>query len=117
MTMFILGRIIFGAYFLYSGFSHFQNEKMLTGYAKSKGIPSARLAVLFTGLIMILGGLGFLFDMHRMEATVLLIIFLLPTTLMMHAFWKVKDPAHRSNEMIAFGKNAAIIGALLMLLY
>jgi putative oxidoreductase len=116
MTMFILGRIIFGAYFLYSGFNHFQNEKMLTGYAKSKGIPSARLAVLITGVILILGGLGFLLGDYMREAAILLIIFLVPTTVMMHNFWKIKDPAHRANETIAFGKNAAIIGALLMMI-
>lgn len=115
MTMFTIGRIIFGAYFVYNGFNHFKEEKMLTGYAKSKGVPSPRLAVLLSGVLLILGGLGFLAGMHMQAAASLLIIFLAPTTYMMHAFWKVTDASHKMNEMIGFMKNFALIGALLML--
>lgn len=116
MAIFILGRIIFGAYFVYSGFNHFKNEKMLTGYAKSKGVPSPRAAVLLSGAMLIVGGLGFLVNMQTQQAALLLIIFLVPTTLMMHAFWKASDPTHRMNETVAFTKNLALIGALLMML-
>ena len=35
---FILGRILFGVYFAYSGFNHFKNMKMLTGYSQMKGV-------------------------------------------------------------------------------
>ena len=116
MAIAILGSIVFGAYFVYSGFNHFKNEKMLTGYAKSKQVPSPRLAVLGTGALMILGGLGFILQMYFQESAVLLLIFLVPTTFMMHQFWKVSDPAHKMNEQINFMKNIALIGALLMML-
>lgn len=116
LGVYTLGRIIFGAYFLYSGFNHFKNEKGLTGYAKSKGVPSPRLAVLFTGLMMILGGLGFVFNLYLNESALLLLVFLVPTTFIMHAFWKVGDANHKMNEMIGFTKNLALIGALLMML-
>lgn len=112
----MLGSIIFGAYFVISGFNHFKNEKMLTGYAKSKGVPSARLAVLLSGAMMIIGGIGFIFNMRIQEAAILLIIFLVPTTFMMHAFWKTADPTHKMNDQINFMKNLALIGALLMFL-
>lgn len=116
MAMYILGRIIFGAYFAFSGFNHFKNEKMLTGYAKSKGVPSPRLAVLLSGALMILGGLGFIFNVYLPESVILLIIFLVPTTFMMHAFWKISDPMHRMNDQVNFMKNLALIGVLLMML-
>ncbi len=116
MAMYILGRIIFGAYFVYSGFNHFNNEKSMTGYAKSKGVPYPRLAVLVSGALMILGGLGFIFNVYIQEAVILLIVFLVPTTFMMHSFWKISDPMHRMNEQVNFMKNLALIGVLLMML-
>jgi putative oxidoreductase len=114
MAIVTLGRIIFGAYFLYSGFNHFKDEKMLTGYAKSKGVPSPRLAVLVTGAMMIVGGLGFILNSYTPQCAILLLIFLVPTTLMMHSFWKIHDPMHKMNERVGFFKNLALIGALLV---
>lgn len=116
MAIETLGSIIFGAYFFISGFNHFKNEKMLTGYAKSKGLPSPRLAVLGTGALMMIGGLGFIFRNYQQESVILLLIFLIPTTFMMHQFWKVSDPMHKMNDQINFMKNLALIGALLMML-
>lgn len=116
MAIYLLGRIIFGAYFIYSGLNHFINEKSMTGYAKSKGVPSPRLAVLGGGAIIILGGLGFLLGQYMQEATILLLVFMIPTTFIMHQFWRVSDPMHKMNERISFLKNMAIIGALLMML-
>ncbi len=114
MAINILGFIIFGAYFVYSGFNHFKNEAMLTGYAKSKGIPSPRLAVLLSGAMMIVGGIGFIARMYMDQSAVLLLAFLVPTTFVMHQFWKVSDGNHKMTEMINFTKNIALIGALLM---
>lgn len=115
MAIFVLGRIIFGAYFIYSGFNHFKDEKSMTGYAKSKGVPSPRLAVLLGGAMLIAGGLSFLLNMNVPQGSVLLLLFLIPTTFMMHAFWKVSDPMHKMGERINFLKNMALIGALLMM--
>jgi uncharacterized membrane protein YphA (DoxX/SURF4 family) len=116
MTIHILGSIIFGAYFVYSGFNHFKNEKSMTGYAKSKGVPSPRMAVLLSGAMMIVGGLGFILGSRIPQSAALLLLFLIPTTFIMHAFWKVSDPSHKMNETIGFTKNMALIAALLMML-
>jgi putative oxidoreductase len=117
MAIYILGRVIFGAYFIYSGFNHFKDEKNMTGYAKSKGVPSPRLAVLLSGAMLIVGGLGFVANTQIQQSAVLLLLFLVPTTFMMHAFWKVSDPMHKMSDRINFFKNLALIGALLMMLY
>jgi putative oxidoreductase len=116
MAIYILGRVIFGAYFIYSGFNHFKNEKAMTGYAKSKGIPSPRLAVLGSGAMLLIGGLVFLLNMNIDQSVVLLLVFLVPTTFLMHAFWKISDPMHKMTEQVSFTKNLALIGALLMML-
>ncbi len=116
MIISILGKVIFGLYFLYSGFNHFKNEKMLTGYTKSKGVPYPRLAVLLSGAMMILGGLGFVLNTNIKESSILLIIFLVPTTFMIHNFWKESNQNNKMNDQINFMKNIALIGALLMIL-
>lgn len=46
---FLIGRIIFGAYCLMAGISHFKDLEMMSGYAKAKGTPVPRLAVAATG--------------------------------------------------------------------
>ena len=113
---FILGRILFGVYFAYSGFNHFKNMKMLTGYSQMKGVPLPSLAVPFTGLLLLLGGLSFIFNYYAQYGSILLAVFLLPTTFMMHNFWKVKDAQQKMGEQINFTKNLALLGAVLMFL-
>lgn len=112
----MVGQIIFGAYFLYQGFNHFYNHKALAGYAKFKGIPAATPAVVVTGILLFLGGLGIALNTYVDISAVLLLAFLIPTTFTMHAFWSSKDPATKMNEQIAFLKNIALIGAVLMFL-
>ena len=120
-TIHILGGIIFGGYFVWSGYNHFRNHKMLSGYAASMKIPSPVIAVLGTGVLMVLGGLGIIFSGY-LSATVfdisllLIIIFLVPTTFAMHAFWKHTDAGAKMTDYINFSKNFALVGAALMLM-
>jgi hypothetical protein len=41
---FLIGRIIFGGYWLMAGFNHFKNLNYMSEYAKAKGTPSPKLA-------------------------------------------------------------------------
>ena len=114
--LFIVGRVLVGGYFMQAGYNHFKHVKMLAGYAGSKGVPMPREAVLLTGLMMLLGGLGVLLGVYVTYSIYLLIIFLLVTTFMMHNFWKVTDQNARMNEELNFKKNMALLGALLLML-
>lgn len=114
--LFVLGRVLLGGYFIKSGYSHFKNLGMLTGYAQSKGVPMPREAVLLTGLMMVLGGLGILLGVYTQISILLLSVFLFITTLMMHQYWKVTDPMARMGESVNFYKNLGLLGAVLMLL-
>ncbi|MDO8594211.1 MAG: DoxX family membrane protein [bacterium] len=114
--LFLIGRLIFGGYFLMNAWNHFKHIDSLAGYAGAKGVPSPRAGVFMTGVLMLLGGLGVVFGIAPEASITLLIIFLVPTSFKMHAFWKETDPNARMMERIAFMKNMALIGALLMLL-
>jgi len=112
----LIGRILFGGFFLMSGVNHFLKRSGLTEYAKSKGVPNPGVAVLATGLLLLLGGLGVIFSYKFDLALWLIIIFLVPTSLMMHKFWAETDPSAKQAEMTNFMKNMALVGAALMLL-
>lgn len=114
--LFLIGRILFGGYFAWAGINHFRNSGHLAGYAASKGVPQPKLAVIGSGIIAFLGGLGILVGIYMQIALWLIVVFLVPVTFMMHAFWKQTDPMAKMNEMIAFQKNLALVGAALMLL-
>lgn len=113
--IFILGRILLGGFFVHSGIGHFKNLSMLSGYASSKKVPAPKIAVMLSGIMMVLGGLGIVFEFNTKLALFLNILFIIPTTIMMHQFWKIEDPMQRMNDKINFSKNLAILGALLML--
>jgi len=114
-TLFLIGRIIFGLYFVFNGFNHFSNLSMMTGYAQSKGVPAPKLAVIFTGLLLLLGGLSVLTGYQTDAGLILLLIFFIPVTFMMHNFWKVEDQQMKMLEMVNFLKNLALVGSILML--
>lgn|SRR5574340_498699 len=113
---FLVGRIVFGLYWLMGGFNHFKNLNYMSEYAKAKGTPAPKLAVGGSGVLLLLGGLSMLLGVCPTVGIVLLIIFLLGVSFQMHAYWKVSDAQMKQLEMINFMKNMALVGALLMLL-
>ncbi len=113
--IFLIGRIIAGGYFLFNAFNHFTNVEGMKGYADSKGVPAPKVAVIGSGVLLALGGAGVLLGTLPQVAILLLLLFLLPTTPVMHDFWNAEGE-ERMTEQINFTKNLAIIGLLLMLL-
>jgi putative oxidoreductase len=113
---FLVGRILIGGFFLIAGINHFAHLNMMAGYAKMKGTPAPTLAVGGSGILLLLGGASLLLGFHHTIGVALLVIFLLPTTFMIHNFWAIQDPQARMNEIAHFQKNIAILGLLLMTL-
>ena len=113
---FLIGRILVGGFFIIAGINHFVSHGMMTGYAKMKGTPAPAVAVAGSGLLLLLGGLSLLLGFHPTIGVILLLIFLIPTSFMIHNFWAVQDPQARMNDLVNFEKNIALIGFLLMTL-
>lgn len=111
----LIGRILFGGYFLMMGITHFAKNPMLAQYAASKGVPSSRLAVYVSGLLILFGGLGVILGIYVETALILIMLFLVPVSFMMHAFWSEKDPAMKMADMTNFLKNIALLGAALVI--
>jgi len=112
----LIGRILFSLLFLSSAFGHLTQTQAMAGYAKSKGVPSAQLAVIVTGLMLLVGGLMVLFGIWADLGALILALFLIPTAIIMHGFWRESDPQAKQMEMVQFNKDIALGGASLMLL-
>lgn len=114
--VFWIGRIIVGVFFLFNALNHFTQLNNLAGYAQSKGVPAPKLAVIFTGLLLAIGGLSILLWQYLFWGTLALVLFFVPVTFMMHNFWAVEDPQMKTVEMVNFMKNMALLGFALILM-
>ena len=115
--LFLVSRILFGGFFLLNGINHFLKGDMMTQYTAAKGIPAPKIAVYGTGLLLILAGLGIISGVYVVWAVLALVIFLIPITFIMHAFWKATEPNMKMTETIMFMKNIALTGAALAYLF
>lgn len=113
---FLIGRILVGLFYLMNSANHFTNVDMMSGYAASKGVPAARLAVLGSGLLLVVAGLSILLGYQPVIGVVAIVLFFLPVTFMMHNFWAVEDPQAKQTDQINFMKNMALMGSALMYL-
>jgi putative oxidoreductase len=114
--VFMIGRLLMGGFFIHSGYKHFKFINMMAGYSQSKDIPAPKAAVALTGLLLLLGGLSILLGVYPTIGAIALVVFFVPVTYLMHAFWKVADPQAKMGETVNFSKNIALLGATLMLL-
>ncbi|HZU45272.1 MAG TPA: DoxX family protein, partial [Terriglobales bacterium] len=113
---FLIGRIIFGGFFLYNGINHIRQRKSMAQYASAKNVPQAEIAVVSTGVAMLIGGASILLGIKPKLGTLAIIGFLGGVSPIMHDFWRQEDPNQRMNEMINFTKNMAMLGAALALM-
>ena len=111
----VIGRVLFALIFINSGIAHLTKLKDMTGYAQFKKVPAPKLAVIVSGLMLIIGGLYIVFGVYADLGALLLAIFLVPTAFMMHNFWTIEDPQAKQGEMINFFKNLSLAGAALII--
>ncbi len=114
--LFLVGRILYGGFFLLSGIDHFRKTDMMAPYAASKHVPSPKLAILGSGTLIVLGGLSMILGYKPEWGVVAISLFLIPVSFSMHNFWADTDPQMRQNNLTNFKKNIALLGAAWMIL-
>jgi putative oxidoreductase len=114
--VFLFGRILYGGFFILGGINHFKHLDMMAGYAGSKGVPAAKPGVILSGLLIIAGGASIVLGFHPRAGVACIVLFLIPVTFFMHAYWTEKDPMQRMGQRVNFQKNVALLGAALMFL-
>ena len=113
---FVLGRLMFGGFFLYNGIHHFQELKGMSQYAGAKDVPNPDVAVAVSGAALLLGGASLLLGVKPKLGAAAVATFLGTVSPIMHDFWSQEDPQRKQMEMINFTKNLALLGAALALM-
>ncbi|MDB5194169.1 MAG: hypothetical protein JWN50_183 [Parcubacteria group bacterium] len=113
---FLIGRILFGGFFLSSAYGHLVHPGSMVGYAASKRVPSPKLAIIGSGILLLLGGLSIITGIRPALGIAAIVIFLVPVTFSMHDYWRTTDPMAKMGDRINFMKNLALLGAALMML-
>lgn len=114
-AVFLIGRIVFGGFFLYNGINHFKQKQGLAQYADSKDVPYPDVAVTASGVALAVGGASVILGVKPQLGTLAILGFLAIASPTMHDFWSADDPQQKQNEMIHFSKNMALLGAALAL--
>lgn len=110
-----LGRVLFALIFVVSSVGHFARPTAL--YAASQGVPFAELVVPISGIIALVGGLSVALGYRAKVGAWLLVVFLVPVTFTMHAFWAAKDPMMAQMQQAMFMKNISMLGGALLVSY
>ena len=111
----LVGRVLFALIFINSGIAHLTKLNAMTGYAQFKKVPAPKLAVIVTGLMLIIGGLYVALGIFADLGALLLAIFLILSAFMMHNFWTIQDEQAKQGETINFFKNISLAGAALII--
>jgi uncharacterized membrane protein YphA (DoxX/SURF4 family) len=111
----VIGRVLFALIFINSGIAHLTKLEAMTGYAKYKKVPAAKLSVIVSGLMILIGGLYIALGIYADLGGLLIALFLIPAAFLMHAFWKESDATAKQNESIGFFKDLALAGAALII--
>jgi uncharacterized membrane protein YphA (DoxX/SURF4 family) len=114
--LFLIGRLLYGGFFLFSGFRHFARVNQMAPYAASRNVPAPRAGVLGSGVLLLLGGASMLLGVWPKMGVLCIVLFLIPVSFMMHNYWKDTDPQMRMMNEVQFHKNLALLGAALTML-
>ena len=114
-TVFFIGRIVFAIMFVMSGINHITKADHMVGYAQFKGVPSPKLAVIGSGVVMGLGGLSVILGVYADLGAIVLAAILLLMAVKMHNFWTLEDAQAKQADMIGFLKNVSMAGGALFM--
>ncbi len=113
---FLIGRMLFGGFFLYNGINHLMQRKNMAAYTASKGEPKPEIAITASAVPLIVGGTSMLLGLKPKLGAIAIVGFLAGVSPIMHDFWRNQDPNERMNNMTSFMKNLALAGGALALM-
>jgi putative oxidoreductase len=111
----LAGRQFFSMIFIIASAGHFSSQTIEA--AANHGVPLAEVLVPLSGVMAFVGGLSVLLGYRTRFGALLLVIFLVPVTLVMHNFWGAPDAMTHELQKVMFMKNLAMLGGALFLSY
>jgi uncharacterized membrane protein YphA (DoxX/SURF4 family) len=113
-AIFLVGRILFVALFVYSARGHIVNHERFVTSARGK-IPVPYVAGWPIGVWLILAVLSMVLGVWPDVGALMMAAFLIATALLFHAFWTFTDAAQRRTQQGSFFRNTSLLGATLAL--
>lgn len=103
-----------GVLFLVSGYGKIGGFESVAGWMAGVGLPIPHVLLALALTLEIVAGALLILGVKVRWAALALAAFLVPTTTIFHAFWAA-DAAQYQEQLTAFLKNLAILGATLAL--
>ena len=110
----LAGRVLLSLIFLSAGWGKIGGWEGTAGYMASVGMPLVPFFLAGTIAVELLGGLSLLLGIKSRVGATALFLFLIPTTLIFHAFWNLEGQEQYMQSLM-FLKNLAIMGGLAMI--
>lgn len=108
-----IGRLLLGGLFVVGGIHHFFQLPGITQALVARGVPAAKLVLLFGSVFQILAGLALIFGIYPGWAALGLVVFTLAASVLLVNFWSMEGQA-RAKAITTWQSNLAIIGGLLV---
>jgi len=107
----LAARVFLSIIFIKAGISHISGFSGFQQTIAGQGLPLPGLVAVGAIAFLLIGGILLLLGFKTQIGAILLIVFLVPTTLLFHNF--IADPSQTN----AFLKNLGLIGGLLMTIF
>jgi putative oxidoreductase len=111
--LFPLGRVLFAVIFILAAPRHFSHEGIQD--AVKHGVVLAAILVPLSGVLALAGGVSVALGYKARWGAWALVGFLIPVTLLMHAFWRLSDPVAIHVQTAMFFKNLSMLGGALLI--
>jgi putative oxidoreductase len=108
----LIGRVLVGAAFLFSGVRMLINLPLIGGLLAAKGVPYPRLVGAAGGVFEMVMGLAAVVGVWFPGVAIALAVFIVAATIMVHDFWNAEG-MQRITDVNAVISNVIIVGALL----
>ena len=112
----LAGRILLAYIFVLSGYGKITNFAGTAGYMAKYGMPMIEFFLVCAIVLELAGSLMLVVGWKARWGALALIVFMVPTTLIFHAYWAV-PPEQAYGQMVQFQKNLAMLGGLLFALF
>lgn len=113
--LYFVARLFIAAIFLFGAAGKFFNYDSMAGYMQSKGLTNIPALLYIAAFVELFGGIALVINYKAKLAALVLFLFLIPVTYIMHDFWNLTGPEQMQN-LVHFFCNIAIAGGLILVM-
>jgi putative oxidoreductase len=112
-ALWLLGRLLLGAYFAVAGVHHFSTLAPLTQAMAARGVPAARAVLVVGSVFQTAAGIALALGFVPACAALGLVVFTILASILFCNFWSMEG-APRETAIGTWKTNLALIGGLLI---